>query len=256
MPIPTITTGSPGPTDPNAWLQGQWELYAYNISTGTWTVENAVKNIAMDAKSLAVRMKLLAENRGLPEAAQNAARAAQGILERHVAAEAAAAEAAEARAAAEAVKATARAATGGRIMALLRAIGSWLGLTGTAATVAGTVATVAVLAGLTYLGANLAGRLAADRPVQPGPSARSVHRVCPPKLMHKTMCPWGPQGGSYEVKECGPGWCWDGGGHGTGACKQIKVPANGRRSYTNDVFCADGFTPTVDECTGVLLACS
>lgn len=82
--------------------------------------------------------------------------------------------------------------------------------------------------------------------------ARGQKRVCPPAVPHMTMCPWSGQGG---VRACGPGWCWDGGPHGTGACKPLSQPPNSKRTYTRDLECRPGYQPVTDECTHVLVAC-
>jgi hypothetical protein len=84
---------------------------------------------------------------------------------------------------------------------------------------------------------------------QPGATA------CAQQPQVRKKCPWTPEG--FEVKECGPGFCYDGGPRGTLACKQENqnVP-NARVNDLNNIFCADGFTtPVRDPCTGVLLRC-
>lgn len=59
-------------------------------------------------------------------------------------------------------------AGGGVVTGTLAAIGEWLGLSGTVATVAGAVVLTAALGAATYGVANLAGRLAGDDSVQAG----------------------------------------------------------------------------------------
>jgi hypothetical protein len=63
-----------------------------------------------------------------------------------------------------------------------------------------------------------------------------------------------PEGYTIE-HPCGPGFCWDGGPRGSGACKQEQDVPNGRRTYTTDLICLDGFTEVRDKCTHVLLRC-
>lgn len=218
-----------------------WEQIVFKISTGAWTMDQAVANTAMGYKALRMRLLQDAANKSLSPVVRSAARQAVQSLARQAAASAGAGVA------------SAGAATG--VVGFFQTVGGWLGLTGAAATAAGVLATTVVLGGLTYGGARLAGSLAGDKPIAPGPLGTPTRVVCPPKVNHKDMCPWGP-GGDYFVGECGPGFCWDGGGHGTGACKPIAAPPNSRRSYTRDVFCADGFTAVVDPCTGVIMACN
>jgi hypothetical protein len=77
---------------------------------------------------------------------------------------------------------------------------------------------------------------------------------CPAQTRHRTKCPWTPPG--FEVRECGPGFCWDGGPQGTLACKQERDVANARRTDLRDLVCSDGYVGDRDRCTGVLLRCT
>lgn len=213
-----------------------WPEVVRKIGDGAWTLEQATAYTGLGYEALKMRVGVYG-NLAKDWATRHAARRA---LQRF---------------GAQAAAGTgARVAASRGLLALLRGIGLRLGLTGAAATGAGVVVATAAVAGLVYVGSQIAGEYAADRPsAQLGPTG--TRRTCPPAKPHKTMCPWGPQAG-YHVGECGPGWCYDGGGHGTGACKQTTAPPGSRRGYTNDVFCPDGTEGVIDPCTGVVLRCN
>lgn len=89
----------------------------------------------------------------------------------------------------------------GVVTATLAAIGEWLGLTGTAATVAGALVVTATLGAATYGVANLAGSFAGDSSVQPGVTARGSHErnVDDPVIQKKSSEPYGVfVGGEYN----------------------------------------------------------
>jgi hypothetical protein len=89
------------------------------------------------------------------------------------------AAAAEAAAAGEVASVASTAATGGRLLGFFGRIGSAIGLTGAAATAAGIVATVAALGVIVAGGAQIAGSMSGDDPVQYG-SAVNEPRGEPP----------------------------------------------------------------------------
>lgn len=93
------------------------------------------------------------------------------------------------------------AGTGGAV-GLFSTIGSWLGLSGTAATVAGVLVVTAVLGGVTYGAATYLGSKAGDKPVQAGPAASGEHTRkvdAPPESPGKSPDPYGVfVGGGYN----------------------------------------------------------
>lgn len=79
-------------------------------------------------------------------------------------------------------------ATGGRVLGFFGRIGSFIGLSGAAATAAGVVATVATLGVIVAGGAQLAGSMSGDDPVQYG-SAVNEPRGEPPAAPTNTAAP-------------------------------------------------------------------
>lgn len=112
------------------------------------------------------------------------------------------------------------------------------------------------------LAANLA-ILADKRPIAPiswsfNPYPAPPETVpCPPDdpaSWPRRLCPWSPQNAAIE-KACEPGFCWDGGFIGSGACKPEKDIPNSYRSYTRDILCKDGFHMVKEECSNVPSSC-
>lgn len=212
-----------------------WEEVVFKISTGTWTIQQALQHTGFSLQALMTRLSMTAADRTVSAALSNAARTA----------------------ATKAAASGAPVVASGGLLGIFKAIGSWLGLTGAAATAAGIVVVTAALGVATYAGSQVAGGMAADEPTAvPGPRGDPEHRRdCPPERRHETMCPWGPQSDEYFVGECGRAWCWDGGGRGTGACKPLHKPDNAKRTYTRDVICYPGFDAIVDPCTNTIIRC-
>lgn len=84
-----------------------------------------------------------------------------------------------------------------------------------------------------------------------GPS--TTRDACPELVYSETRCSWTPA--DYAVQPCSPGFCWDGGPQGSLACKQANNVPNSKRTYTRDLQCIDGFRPSYDPCTNVILSC-
>ena len=131
------------------------------------------------------------------------------------------------------------------------------------ATVVGGIVVFALLAGGVYVLSGQLGRMSADDPVQAGPAMLNRAEsgddaqtpVCPEQVQTARKCPWSPEG--YTVEPCGPGFCYDSGPRGTGACEQENqnVP-NAHVGYTLEIICNDGFPNAVrDPCTNVILRC-
>ncbi|MCC6624403.1 MAG: hypothetical protein IT385_24340 [Deltaproteobacteria bacterium] len=201
-----------------------WEQVVFKLSTGAWTLAEAVKHTALSPRALAMRL-------GLTEAAGGVVgRAAASALVRLGLAKAAAGVAAGGVAAG---------AGGAGGLGLL----GWLGI-------AGLVIAVGVGGYWVYKRSSAQASSTATQQVV---DDRGGDEVCPEPVQHRTACPWTPEG--YTVEPCGPGKCWDGGPQGALACKQPETPEYGGRSYTNDVVCGEGRVPKHDPCTGVVLSC-
>jgi hypothetical protein len=86
-----------------------------------------------------------------------------------------------------------------------------------------------------------------------GSTGPTVPPTCAPLVMERRKCPWTPEG--YGVEPCGPGFCWDGGPHGSLACKQEVAVENSHQSDLSNLVCNDGYVPERDPCTNVILRC-
>jgi hypothetical protein len=115
------------------------------------------------------------------------------------------------------------------------------------------------------LGATAAGLaiLADQKPIAPISWSFNAYPAppetvpCPPvdsSTWPRRLCPWSPQNATIE-QACAPGFCWDGGYIGSGACKPEKDVPNSYRSYTRDILCKDGFYLVREPCTNIPLNC-
>jgi len=220
-----------------------WEQIVFKLSTGTWTLAEAVRLTALTPRALSLRLALTEAAGGTVGRAAASALVRLGLTK--VAAGVAGAGAGAAGAGA--------AGAGG-----LGVLG-WLGVIGVIAAIAAggywvyTRNQAPSATSVPISGGVVEGGGAERGGVELGGAGDGDATPCPDASEHQTACPWTPAG--YAVGTCGPGKCWDGGPQGTLACKQPETPTNAGRSYTNDVVCGDGFAARFDRCTGVVLSC-